>query len=94
MGGQTDRHSHEIVISERKSLKIFGVREVDSFDECGAVLKTDMGELTVEGEALKLGVLDTERGEVTLSGKINGLLYSDDGRSSEKKGLFSKMFKS
>ena len=51
------------------------------------------GTLTVEGEELKIGTLDTERGEVSLSGKINGLFYSDDGHSSEKKGLFSKMFK-
>ena len=93
MGGQTDRHNHEIIISERRSLRVSGVRDVDSFDEGGAVLKTDMGELTVEGEELKIGTLDTERGEVSLSGKINGLFYSDDGQSSEKKGLFSKMFK-
>ena len=39
MGGQTDRHNHEIIISERRSLRVSGVRDVDSFDEGGAVLK-------------------------------------------------------
>lgn len=93
MSGQTDKRENEIFISERRELKIFGVKEVDSFDDCGAVLKTDMGELTVEGEELKMGTLDTDRGIVIFNGKINGLFYSDDGRLSEKKGLFSKMFK-
>ena len=93
MGGQTDRHSHGIIVTERRSLRVFGVKDVDSFDELGAVLKTDMGELTVEGEELKIGTLDTELGEVTLSGKINGLFYSNDTRPTEKKGLLSKMFK-
>ena len=91
MGGQMERRSHEILITERHSLRVFGVKEVDSFDETGAVLKTDMGELTVEGEELKIGTLDTELGEVTLNGKIDGLFYSNDKRPSEKKGLLSKM---
>jgi sporulation protein YabP len=93
MGVQIERHCHEVVASERRSLRVFGVKEVDSFDEFGAVLKTDMGELTVEGEELKIGTLDIDRGEVALNGKINGLFYSDDVRPSEKKGLLSKMFK-
>ena len=93
MSGQTDKRNNEILISARKDLKVFGVKEVDSFDEGGAVLKTDMGELTVEGENLKMGTLDTEQGVVVLSGKINGLFYSDDGHSPEKRGLISKFFR-
>lgn len=93
MIGQTDSQKHELIVSGRRTLKITGVKEVDSFDECGAVIKTDMGELTVEGEELKMGTLDTERGIISFTGKINGMFYSNDVCTTEKKGLLSKLFK-
>ena len=92
MGGQTDRHNHEIIISERRSLRVSGVRDVDSFDEGGAVLKTDMGELTVEGVGLNVETLDIDRGVVELNGRIDCIFYSENS-SDEKRGLFSKIFR-
>lgn len=92
MSGQTDKQEHELYLKHRKELKIVGVRDVDSFDETGAVLRTTDGILTVEGGELKIGVLDTERGVVTVSGRIDGLFYSGEGND-EKRGLLSRLFK-
>ena len=90
---ETNVSEHEITVLGRKELKISGVLDVDSFDEFGAVMRTHMGELTVEGEGLKMEILDTEQGIVTLCGKINGLFYSDDKAGTKKKKLFSNIFK-
>jgi len=92
MSGQTDTRTHEVIISQRNELRVQGVRDIDSFDENGAILQTDMGELTVEGGELKIGILDTDRGVVTISGRINGLFYSKDDVK-EKRGLLSRIFK-
>lgn len=92
MNGQTDKQEHEFCVKMRKEMRLTGVRDIDSFDEGCAVLQTTAGELTVEGNELKIGILDTERGIVTISGKINGLFYSSE-KVQEKRGIISKIFK-
>jgi sporulation protein YabP len=91
MNGQTEKQKHEIVLKNRRELTVQGVQEVDSFDENSAVLNTVVGELTVEGEELKIGTLDTEKGVVTVSGRINGVFYSAD-QPKEKRGIFKRIF--
>ena len=83
--------NHEIKLSQRESLVVSGVNEVESFDDVSAILKTVCGRLTVEGNNLKMTVLDTEKGLVTLDGIIELLSYSDDTRS-ESKGVFKSLF--
>jgi len=82
---------HEINILSREKMSITGVKEVMSFDDCGASLSTVDGELTVEGEGIKIGALDTSCGRVSLSGKINGLYYSSDSVE-KKKGMLKRLF--
>ncbi len=92
MSLQNDKLKHEFFIKERREMKIFGVTDIDSFDECAAVLQTTDGEMTVEGNELKIGALDTDSGIVTVSGKINGIFYSGD-EPRQKRGIISRIFK-
>ena len=85
----SDSHVHQIQIIMRKEMTVYGVKEVESFDESGAVLRTVAGDMTVEGKDIHVGVLDMDRGLVTLSGKIDAVLYSDP-RSGEKGNFFKK----
>lgn len=91
MSGQ-DRQEHEISIRQRREMSIVGVKDIDSFDEFGAVLQTVEGELSVEGSELKIGILDTDRGVVTIAGKIDGVYYSGE-HSEAKRGIISRLFK-
>ena len=68
------------------------MREVVSFDESSVVLRSSCGEMTVEGSSLKVGALDTDRGLVTLEGRIDSVYYSEDN-TEEKHGFFSKIFR-
>lgn len=88
MNGQTER-AHEIQLTSRKELRIIGVKEVESFDETGALLQTLCGELNVEGADIHVKVLDVDRGEVVLNGRIDGIFYAEDSGAA-KKGFFSK----
>lgn len=87
-----DRQIHEIVMKQRREMNVCGVKDIESFDESGAVIRTVEGILTVEGEELKIGILDTDRGVVAVTGRISGLYYSDE-RNVEKKGIISRLFK-
>ena len=49
-------------------------------------------ELNVEGNDLKIGILDTDRGIVTITGKINGVYYSGD-QTDTRRSLWSRLFK-
>ena len=91
MSGQ-DKQEHEIFVRQREELNVKGVKDIDSFDESGAVLQTVEGELSVEGNDLKIGILDTDRGIVTITGKINGVYYSGD-QTDTRRSLWSRLFK-
>ena len=82
--------SHEISLKSRKRMSISGVREVISFDENAVNLRTVCGDLAIEGEGLHIGVLDTERGVVSLEGdSVDGMWYLRED-SGKKKGIFGK----
>ena len=57
-----ERREHEIILRRRKEMNVVGVKDIDSFDEKSVVLETTDGTLVVEGETLKMGELDTEKG--------------------------------
>lgn len=86
----TEGGTHTLSVTARKSATLTGVQEVQSFDEHLVVLKTDCGDMTVEGESLRVGTLDVERGVVALSGRICALYYSDAAPT--KKGLRARFF--
>lgn len=84
-----NRQIHECVIKCRNRVDITGVKEVTGFDEGLVELVTDCGELTLEGEGLRVGTLDTDRGIISVSGTVNGIFYSDGlkkGRRQRGKG--------
>ena len=92
MNSANDKQVHGININMRKHMDISGVREVDSFDELGVILRTVCGDVTIEGKDIKVNVLDTERGVVSLEGKIDAVFYSDND-DGKKHGFFGKLTK-
>ena len=92
MNGQTEKQNHTFSVTMRKEMSISGVKEVESFDENEVTLRTLGGGMTVEGSGLRIGVLDTDRGVVSLSGRIDAVLYTND-QAEEKRGLFGRLFR-
>lgn len=83
---------HQVQIKSRANMHIEGVEEVMGFDDTSVRLRSSEGELYIEGSGLKIEVLDTESGKVSLSGRVNGLYYASDG-AKEKKGFLSGLFR-
>lgn len=90
MGATEGKREHQIILIKRAEMSVSGVCEVISFDEENVRLKSAEGELFIEGSEIKIGALDTEKGVVTLSGKINGFYYEDEDKG-ERKGFFSRL---
>lgn len=88
----TSAEKNDILIRSRGHIDVTGVRDVLSFDDRAVVMITSGGEMTVEGAELKIGVLDTDKGIVSIDGKICAVIYYDSAPS-EKKKLFGRAFK-
>lgn len=82
---------HNLILKDRKEISITGVTDVDSFDENSVVAYTNFGELTISGNNLHIGALDTEKGELSIDGEISSLCYLDNRPKSE--GFFRKVFR-
>ena len=88
----TNRPQHNIVLNLRERLSITGVKEIVNFDDKTVNIKTVCGELNIDGDSIRINVLNVENGELEISGKINGINYYDT-YDSDKKTLLSKIFK-
>ena len=91
MQAQTEhspKHALSLVARERAS--IAGVTQVDSFDEHTVILKTDCGEMSIEGESLHVGTLAIAKGEILITGRICAVCYTD--AAPPKRGLRARLF--
>lgn len=84
---------HNVFLSSREKLSINGVKEILNFDDQTVNLRTVCGDLTIEGTKLHISVLNIEKGEVEMEGKINSVYYYDVS-DDDKKTLLARIFKS
>ena len=84
---------HKIAFHNRLTGIVTGVREVISFDAEEIVLDTEQGILVIKGSDLHVTRLVVEKGEVEINGRVDGILYLDDGeRKKGKEGFLSRLF--
>lgn len=82
--------AHSITVTQRSRIEITGVTEVIGFDAENIVLETDMGRLTVQGEALSVCDLCVEEGKIIATGNITAMGYAKSKKG--KGGLISGLF--
>ena len=92
MSSGTEKRNHALSLVGRSEMQISGVQEVVSFDEERVSLRTLCGDMTVEGGELRIGVLDTERGMVTVHGRVDAVFYAGED-SEEKRGFLGRLFR-
>ncbi len=86
--------AHNIAFSNRKSGSITGVKDVISFDLKTIVLETEYGMISVKGHDLHVNRLSVEKGEIDISGTIDGVIYSDVNSYAKKgESVFARLFK-
>ncbi len=82
--------NHAICVDSRTKASVKGVTEVISYDENNIVMETNMGQLTLDGNALNIVKLNLGEGEIAIEGRIDAFYYMEQ---SEKRSLFSRLFK-
>ncbi len=90
--GSNIKIPHDIILNSRNKLSINGIKEIVNFDENTVSLKTVCGDLIIEGEDIHINVLNIEKGEIEMNGKITGLTYFDH-IGNERHSLLSKIFR-
>lgn len=78
MNGETVFGMHKITLSDRRQAELTGVDDVLSFDSGQIVLHSQMGDILIEGDELKIDSFSTENGTIAVLGKIDCIAYSDD----------------
>ena len=68
---------HILTLTDRESLSLTGVKDVDSFNEEQITAVTDCGQLDIKGELLHVEELNTDTGILAVSGRIVSLVYSE-----------------
>ena len=85
--------AHNLVMENRRRLVISGVKEVEGFTETEVLLYTEMGQLTVKGNNLHVSQVNTDTGELIMSGDtVNSLIYSDKPRRTPN-NFITKLFR-
>jgi len=82
---------HRVLLDGREHLSVTGVEDVESFDESTVVLQTAGGLLILRGSALHIDKLSIEGGELSVTGRLDSLVYEDG--SGGREGFFSRLFR-
>ena len=85
----TTAKKHALEMENREKLSLSGVEDVMGFDETLVVLQTGMGRLSIRGDALHIGRIDLDLGQLELSGKIQELSYDE---TAARVSLWNKLF--
>ena len=80
-----------MTVTDRRTLVLNGVKNVESFDEEYVSLMTENGRVNVEGRELKIESLSKDGGNILIVGSISGVYYLGD--EPRQKGLFGRFFK-
>ena len=75
---------HSLIVRDRGQITVSGVSEVTDFDETNVRLVTTCGILNLEGNGLRIHVLNTTDGTIAVTGRLTGVLYEDADAADER----------
>lgn len=78
--------SHMIHITQRAHMSLTGLEKVISMEPELVEVETTADHLAIKGQNLHAEKLDMEKGELQLTGTIQGMLYSDKKGKEESRG--------
>lgn len=89
-----NKRQHKMVVNNRKTGSLTGVKDVIAFDEGEVILETDMGVLVIKGQDLHVKRLNLENGEVDLEGQMDSFFYSGQKASlGRNESFLTRLFK-
>lgn len=88
------QNNHSILLENREKLNVSGVDHVNNFNDETIILETVAGVLTIKGRDLDVNKLNIEDGNISISGNVNSLTYSEkQGLGERSSGFLGKILK-
>lgn len=84
-------NSHKLILNDRNTLELTGVKDVENYNEQEIVLLTSFGNLTIYGYDFNIIKLDVETGEMKITGQIDSVYYTDKNEKSTS--ILKRLFK-
>ncbi|MDI7248386.1 MAG: sporulation protein YabP [Bacillota bacterium] len=69
---------HRVIVTERETITVDGVNNVESFDDQEVVLETTAGMLMLRGKEFHIKQLNLDEGNLTIEGYLAGLEYAEE----------------
>ncbi len=77
------------ILENCEKLRLSGINKVISFDEEALSLETELGRLEIRGRGMHIDSFDTAAGDMSVSGYIYALVFSDNN---SRKGFLKRVF--
>lgn len=90
---EREGNNHSVSITHRTHMVMSGVEKVISMEPELVELETADEHLAVKGQELHAEKLDMEKGELRLSGTIQGMLYSDKKGKKRAAAITKRLFR-
>ena len=90
---QQNASSHNVSIIARIHMDLTGVKKVISMEPQLVEIETSTDHLAIKGQDLHAEKLDMEKGELHLTGKIQGMLYSDKKGKKSASAIAKRLFR-
>ena len=84
--------THDIKLLNRNILSLSGIKKIINFDKSEFILSSVEGTILIKGNDLEVLLLDTDKCEVKIKGRVNSIIYSDS-KKENKESIFTKLFK-
>ncbi len=84
---------YHIIIGNRENVDLNGVLKLESFNQNEFLVQTELGYLNVKGSNLSLGLMDMDKGTLTIQGTIDSVAYINKVKEAPKENFFKKLFK-
>ena len=86
---------NRLVLTDRKRMVVDGVEHVGKFNEREISLDTNMGLLTIRGEALHITHLNLADGNLVLEGRVDHMDFAEGKTTTgaRGKGVLERLFK-
>ena len=87
MNGETvvDQSVH---MSGRTRIELTGITDVESFSDTSVIACSSLGNISIDGEELKIESFSSDTGRLIVNGNLYGFCYF--GREVRRRGLFSR----
>ena len=84
---------HEIILKNRKTMDVTGIKGVGNFNSTQFILETTMGFLIIHGKDMEMKGFDRQKGTVCIHGIFHAWAYQDEKPGEKAKSFFGKLFK-